>query len=224
MRVLLVDDEKKLVEALKYSISKAGYEIDAALDGRLGCDLALEKIYDLVILDRMLPNMDGIDILRTMRRSGVDTPVLMLTAKDTVDDRVEGLDSGADDYLVKPFATKELLARIRALDRRREGVRDNFVTVGNVSFCHASSCLECGGREIQLTYKENSIFRLLSENRNRAVGRGMLLEKIWGYESELESNSLDANISYLRRKLSSIDSGIEIKAVRGIGYMLRELS
>lgn len=224
MRILLVEDEKKLAKALEFSLTKEGYVVDTAFDGITGLDLALSDIYDVVILDRMLPGMDGIDILHNMRYKKIITPVLILTAKDTIEDRVLGLDTGADDYLVKPFATKELLARIRALGRRRQEIFvDEHIEIGKLIFNPANCKITCSETVISLTFKETQIFEILACNKNRIISRDRLQEKVWGYESNIESNNLEAYLSYLRKKLSKIDSGIIIETVRGVGYLLKEV-
>ncbi len=223
MRVLLVEDEIRLLDALEFSLSRQGYTVDRASDGINGHDLALSDIYDVVVLDRMLPGMDGLDILRSMRKSRILTPVLMLTAKDTVEDRVTGLDNGADDYLIKPFATKELIARIKALGRRRqENFVEDDIKIGRLVFSPSNCQITCDSTALSLTYKETQIFEILAVNKNHVINRERLLEKIWGYDSELESNNLEAYLSYIRKKLSRVNGGIVIETVRGVGYMLKE--
>lgn len=223
MRVLLVEDEIRLLDALEFSLSRQGYTVDRASDGINGHDLALSDIYDVVVLDRMLPGMDGLDILRSMRKSRILTPVLMLTAKDTVEDRVTGLDNGADDYLIKPFATKELIARIKALGRRRqENFVEDDIKIGRLVFSPSNCQITCDSTALSLTYKETQIFEILAVNKNHVINRERLLEKIWGYDSELESNNLEAYLSYIRKKLSKVNGGIVIETVRGVGYMLKE--
>lgn len=219
MKLLLVEDEAKLIEALTHLLKKNGYMVDAALNGETGCEMACTGIYDLIILDRMLPRQDGLSILREIRSLGLDMPVIFLTAKDTPQDRTEGLDAGADDYLVKPFSIDELLARLRALSRRKgkELAQDTFGAAGLI-FDPLRSQVKKGDEVIQLTVKESQLLELLIRNHDRVVTKQRIMEKVWGYNSETDMANVNLYIHYLRKKLNV---GC-IKTVRGIGYYFQE--
>lgn len=215
MRLLLVEDEERLVEALSYLLRKNGYTVDTALDGNLGMEMASTGIYDVIILDRMLPGLDGIQILMEIRRQQFDTPVLLLTAKDAPKDRVEGLDAGADDYLVKPFATDELLARLRALGRRKsKPFADIRVSAGDLILDPLRCEVNKGEEVISLSAKESLLLQLLMGNPGQVVSKERIFEKVWGYYSEAEFANVELYIHYLRKKLGNE----YIKTVRGIGY------
>ncbi len=218
-----MEDEIRLAEALSYILKKNGYGVDVANDGITGQDMAETGIYDLIILDRMLPGKEGLQILKELRKSKVVTPVLILTAKDAVGDRVEGLDCGADDYLIKPFATEELLARIRALQRRQsEVLKSEYITTSTLFFNPLSGEVESGGDSVRLTLKEAQLLELLLRNRKQVITREQILDKVWGLDSDIEINTIEVHLSYLRKKLNSLNCGISIEAVRGIGYCLKE--
>lgn len=218
-----MEDEVRLAEALSYVLKKNGYGVDVAHDGITGQNMAETGIYDLIILDRMLPGKEGLQILKELRKSKVVTPVLILTAKDAVGDRVEGLDCGADDYLIKPFATEELLARIRALQRRQsEVLQSECIITSTLSFNPLSGEVESGGDSVRLTLKEAQLLELLLRNRKQVITREQILDKVWGLDSDIEINTIEAHLSYLRKKLNSLNCGISIEAVRGIGYCLKE--
>lgn len=218
-----MEDEIRLAEALAYILKKNGYAVDAANDGITGQDLAETGIYDLIILDRMLPGKEGLQILKELRNNQVVTPVLILTAKDAVGDRVEGLDCGADDYLIKPFATEELLARIRALQRRQsEVLQSECIKTSRLSFNPLSGEVESDGESVRLTLKEAQLLELLLRNRKQVITREQILDKVWGLDSDIEINTIEAHFSYLRKKLNGLNSGLTIEAVRGIGYCLKE--
>ncbi len=224
MRILLVEDEVRLAEALSYILEKNGHGVDQAHDGITGQDMAETGIYDLIILDRMLPGKEGLQILKELRKSEVATPVLFLTARDAVSDRVDGLDSGADDYLVKPFSTDELLARIRALHRRQTDViQDECLKTSRVSFNPLSGEVWSGEDCVRLTVKESRLLEILLRNLKQVLTRDQLLDKVWGLDSDVEINTLEAHLSYLRKKLNSLNCGLVIEAVRGIGYTLKEV-
>lgn len=227
MRILIVEDEKAIVDALKFSLTKEGFTVDFAMDGENGLDYASANIYDVIILDRMLPKRDGLSILTEIRKDGVQTPVIIVSAKDTVEDRIDGLSAGADDYLVKPFATKELVARIRAIARRRPlAIITDSLIINDVEFDPSKSMIKniSTNEQISLTFKEAQILELLMYNKNNTVQRETIYEKIWGYDSEIESNSLEAYISYLRKKLSKLSDTVQLKTVRGIGYVINEVA
>jgi DNA-binding response OmpR family regulator len=215
MRLLLIEDERKLSEALSHILKVNGYLVDTALDGEIGFELATNGIYDIVVLDRMLPHRDGISLLKDFRRLGFATPVLLLTAKDAPKDRVEGLDAGADDYLVKPFFTNELLARLRALTRRKsKDIFGTTITVAGIELTPLKGKVIKGSEIVQLTPKESMLLELLMHNVGQVLTKEMIMEKIWGYNSETEIANVDLYIHYLRKKLKIPN----IKTVRGVGY------
>lgn len=221
MRILVVEDEKRLCEALVQLLRKQNYTVDSDNDGEAGLDDALSGIYDVIILDVMLPKLDGISILKELRRENVDVPVIMLTAKGEISDKVKGLDSGADDYLTKPFNTEELLARVRALGRRRGGIIEpSALSCGKTSLDTQNLKLFCGAVEITLTHKECELLEHLMIHKNIISSKEQIIEKLWGFESEAEANHVEVYISFLRKKLKHIKSDIKITAVRGIGYKL----
>lgn len=225
MRILIVEDEVRLAEALVQIFMKEKYSADACYDGVSGLDNALTGIYDVIVLDIMLPKMNGLAVLRTLRANKIKTPVILLTAKDEVSDKVTGLDIGADDYLTKPFYTEELLARIRSLGRRNSDVIcDNILSFDDISLNISTYELMCGERSVKLGLKEFNIMELLIKNGARILSKETLIEKIWGYESDAEYNNVEVYISFLRKKLSHIKSKVIIKTVRGVGYCLEVIS
>lgn len=224
MRILLVEDEERLSEALAYILKKNRYAVDTALDGISGQDQAETGIYDVIILDRMLPGREGISILRNIRAQGIKTPVLMLTAKDTIADRVEGLDAGADDYLIKPFSTEELLARVRALGRRQAELIDGeSLQAASIILHPMRGEVECAGSFVKLTMKEAQLLELFIRNKGQVISRDQILDRIWGLECEVEMNNVEIYIYYLRKKLEPLPTNIRIETIRGIGYCLREV-
>jgi DNA-binding response OmpR family regulator len=219
MKLLLVEDEDRLAEALSHLLKKNGYVVDTTADGETGTELAATGVYDVIVLDRMLPGRDGLSLLKEIRGLRVDTPVLFLTAKDAPTDRVEGLNAGADDYLVKPFFTDELLARLRALTRRKgKDLVNDTVDVAGLIFSPLRCEVIKGDQVIQLTAKEALLFDLLIRNYGCVITKERIMEKIWGYNSEAELANVDLYIHYLRKKLQ-VSS---IKTVRGVGYYLQE--
>ena len=222
MRLLLVEDEKRMAQALCEILHQEKYDVDHFADGLEGL-LALEtNTYDLAILDVMLPHKNGFQIAREARKKGVRTPILMLTAKSELDDKVTGLDCGADDYLTKPFMTRELLARLRALSRRNINTPDGALTFGDVSLSKETSLLRCGENSVRLSEKELRILEYLIANQGQILSREQLAVKIWGYNSDTEYNNVEVYMSFVRKKLSFVGAKTEIKAVRGIGSELRE--
>lgn len=217
MRLLFVEDEKRLLEALSHLLKKNGYMVDLASDGEMGLEMAFNGTYDIIILDRMLPKIDGLTILREFRKQGFDTPVLFLTAKDLPQNRVEGLDAGADDYLIKPFSTEELFARLRALGRRKnkEFIGDS-ITVGDLTLYPLKGQVAKGDELIQLTVKESLVLELLMRNNKQVVTKECILEKVWGFYSEISISNVDLYVYYLRKKLP----GSYIKTIRGVGYCI----
>ncbi len=222
MRILVVEDEKKLADALVQIFGSNRMIADASYNGIDGLDNALSGIYDVIVLDIMLPGMNGIEVLGKLRKEGIKTPVILLTAKDEVSDKVKGLDSGADDYLTKPFATEELLARVRALNRRSasELICDDTLSFSDLSLDLSAYTLSCGNNMIKLGLKEFSIMEMLLRNGNKVLTKETLLVRIWGYESDAEYNNVEVYISFLRKKLGYIRSKVSIKTQRGVGYSL----
>ena len=221
MKVLMVEDERDLAEAVKTVLQKNNYAVDLVYDGEYGLDCALTEIYDLIILDVMLPKMDGLCVLKEMRSAGVATPVLMLTARGDVRDKVTGLDGGADDYLPKPFHMDELLARLRALGRRKPELQiDGVIKIGAISFNPGSLVITGGGFETGLTLKESQLLELLLERRGNFVSKDTIIEKLWSYDADVADSHVESQVSLLRKKLASAGCGLTIKSSRGVGYRL----
>ena len=221
LRILLVEDEVGLSDALVQILSRNKYMVDACYDGVSGLDNALTGIHDVIILDIMLPGMNGLEILREIRRNKLDTPVILLTAKDEISDKVTGLDYGADDYITKPFSTEELLARIRSISRRNQHtVVENALSFSDITLNLSTYELFCGEKSIKLGLKEFYMMELLLRNGSIVLSKETLIEKIWGYESDAEYNNVEVYVSFLRKKLAHIESTVSIKTVRGVGYCL----
>lgn len=223
MRILLVEDETRMAQALGEILKLEGYEVDSFANGTDGLAALESNMYDLAVLDVMLPGKNGYDITREARKNGIHTPILMLTAKTELDDKVTGLDSGADDYLTKPFMTKELLARLRALTRRATGATDDTLSFGDILLTAGNLTLSCTatGQSVRLSEKEYHILEYLIRNGGQILTREQLAVKIWGFESDAEYNNVEVYMSFTRKKLSFVGAETEIKAVRGIGYELR---
>lgn len=219
MKLLLVEDDRKLNEALAHLLKESGYIVDTASDGVMGVELACTDVYDVIILDRMLPCLDGISVLKEIRGVGIGTPVLFLTARDSLEDKVEGLNAGADDYLVKPFFADELLARLRVLIRRkgRELVGDEIRAAG-LTLDPLGGEVRQGEEIVQLTVKESALLELLMINVGKVVTKDRIMEKVWGYNSDIDLAGIDVYIHHLRKKLEIS----KIKTVRGVGYCLHE--
>ncbi len=222
MRLLLAEDEKELSNALVTILKHNNYSVDAVYDGLEALDYLQAENYDGAILDIMMPKMDGLTVLKKLRASGSDLPVLMLTAKSEIDDRVLGLDSGADDYLTKPFATKELLARIRSMTRRQAEVTDNVLRYANIKLDRSTFELSTEQGNFRLANKEFQMMEMLMANPKILISTDRFMEKIWGYDSEAEINVVWVYISYLRKKLAALNANVVIKASRGVGYSLEE--
>ena len=223
MRILIVEDEVRLASTLKDLLEMNSYTADVCHDGETGLDNALTGIYDVMILDVMLPRLDGFTVLRRMRAAGNATPVLMLTARSEVADRVEGLDCGADYYLTKPFEPRELLACIRALARRTPDLqKSDSLEFGDLTLNKSAFTLVCGSRSVRLSRKEFDLAELLMRNRGQILTKETLLLKIWGYESDAEDNNVEVYISFLRKKLEHLHSRVKIRTIRMVGYMLEE--
>ena len=221
MRLLLVEDEKRMAQALCEILRQEKYDVDHFADGLDGLYALETKGYDLAILDVMLPHKNGFEIAKQARKEGVLTPILMLTAKSELDDKVTGLDCGADDYLTKPFMTKELLARLRALGRRNINSPDGTLALGDITLNKETSTLFCGENSVRLSEKELRILEYLIANQGQILTREQLAVKIWGYDSDTEYNNVEVYMSFARKKLNFVKAKVEIKAVRGIGYELR---
>jgi len=220
MKILVVEDEEALAEALSEILKRNKYSVDTVYDGEDALDYGLTDIYDCIILDIMLPKMNGIDVLKCLRKRKISTPVLLLTAKSDTEDKINGLDSGADDYLTKPFVSGELLARVRSLTRRKgEVVTDEF-TFGDIALNKSTFSLSRDEQYLKLSLKEYQIMELLIANPRQLIPKERFIEKIWGYESDVEYNNVEVYISFLRKKLSAIGSNVTIKTARGIGYFL----
>ncbi len=221
MKLLVVEDEVQLADALSEILRRNMYSVDTVYNGIDGLDDALTGVYDCIILDIMLPGMNGIEILKNLRSEKINTPVLLLTAKSEIEDKINGLDSGADDYLTKPFVTGELLARVRAMTRRKGEIFDENKIQYNGLELHKNTCsVSYGGNDMKLSLKEYQIMELLIANPRQILPKERIIEKIWGYESDVEYNNIEVYISFLRKKISAISAPVQIKTARGIGYSL----
>lgn len=220
MRLLLAEDEKELSKALCAILKHNNFSVDAVYDGQDAFDYGLDENYDGIILDIMMPKMNGIEVLRRLRENGVSTPIIMLTAKSEVEDKIHGLDAGADDYLTKPFNMGELLARVRAITRRKSEFSPNVISFGNITLNRETFELSCGKEAVRLGNKEFQMMEMLISNSGRLISTEQFMEHIWGYETEAEINVVWVYISYLRKKLLNLNADVEIKAVRGVGYTL----
>lgn len=221
MRILIVEDEKHLANALVKLLEGQQYAVDAVYDGKTGLEYAQSGHYDALVLDVMLPGLNGFQIASTLRQEGSDIPILMLTARDKVMDKVQGLDSGADDYLTKPFTTEELLARMRALLRRQGTVQLDEVTFGDIVLSINTSTLSCKDKQVRLSRKELDVMHILmSLPSGYIISKEDLIIKVWGADSEAVDNNVEAYISFLRKKLFYLDSKVQIVAQRRLGYLL----
>jgi len=221
MKVLLVEDEKKLIGALKYLFEKNNINLDVSEDGEEGLIFAEKDIYDVIILDIMLPKISGLEILKNIRKHKNNTPVLMLTAKDTIEDRVKGLDLGADDYLIKPFAIEELLARVRSLSRRRDkDFIGDSIEYQDIIYDGKNFILKTNNKTFELTKKEGELMEMLIKRPGQVFTREQIIDRLWGLETDVSENNIEIYIHHLRKKLKF--SKVEIKTVRGIGYSLGE--
>lgn len=222
MLILLVEDGISLSNALKKILEQNGFSVDAVYDGLSAVDYAENNSYDLIILDIMLPQMDGFEVIRTLRNDRIDTPVLMLTAKSTMSDKVSGLNYGADDYMTKPFNVEELLARVGALTRRKGSVIVNMLTYKDISLNVNSATLTCKNESVQLSRKEFEVLKVFLYNPTMTVTNDMLINKVWGMESEATYNNVEVYISFLRKKLKYLDSDVSIKKIHKLGYRLED--
>jgi DNA-binding response OmpR family regulator len=221
VRILVIEDNHHLNSSLASSLTHEGYSVDSAYDGQEGQDLAEMAPYDLILLDILLPGKDGLEVCRDLRRRRIHTPILLLTARDSIDDRVQGLDCGADDYLVKPFALRELLARLRALLRRQHPYQPGQLTMGSLLIDPITHTVEREGQPIDLTPKEFALLEYLMYHANRVVTREMIEQHIWNYDFECESNVIDVYIRRLRRKIDAPFAVKLLTTVRGVGYRMQ---
>ena len=221
MKILVVEDEELLAQSLQSILEGEGYDVDAVADGEMGVFYGRMGIYDLIIMDVMMPRLDGYQATQRLRELHIATPILMLTARSALDDRIAGLDSGADYYLPKPFDVRELLACINAL-LRRQGTQINSVSFGNTTLNLDSAVLSAGTSSVQLSSKEFEIFRFLMQSPAKNLSKNLILEKVWGFDAPASDNSVEVYIGFLRKKLLRIGSNITIKAVRNLGYHLEE--
>jgi len=220
MRLLLAEDERDLADALEAMLKHNNYSVDTVDNGQDALDYLMLDDYDGAILDIMMPKMDGVTVVRKLRENKKNTPVLLLTAKSEVEDKVYGLDSGADDYLTKPFVIKELLARVRSMTRRQATFTSNVLELGNVSLSKYTFELSTDKDKVRLSNKEYQMMEMLMRNPGNVIQTEQFLERIWGYDSDSEINVVWVNISYLRKKLKALDANIQIKATRNVGYTL----
>ena len=221
MKVLIVEDEKDLACVLSEMLKQEGYIVNKVHNGIDGLDYALTNTYDVIILDIMLPQMNGIEVLKEIRKNGINSSVLLLTAKSEVEDKINGLDNGADDYLTKPFVTKELLARVRALSRRNnKQYLGNQLTFGDILVDKHKHELIKDTQKIKLSQKEYSILEMLIVNKGNTISKEQFVQKIWGYDTNIEYNSIEVYISFVRRKLNAIHSNVKINTIRSLGYAL----
>jgi two-component system response regulator ArlR len=221
MKILYVEDEKHMALAVAQVLRKSNYSVDIAYDGESGLELALSGLYDIVILDIMLPKISGIDVLGQMREQGIETPVILLTAKGETEDKVAGLDGGADDYLAKPFDTEELLARLRALGRRKgQLMHGSVLRYADIEFNYNTLDLYGNGQRFHLTLKEGQLLELLLNHKGRALTNDAIIEKLWGWDSEAEDSHVQVQVAFLRKKMKLLSSKAKIKTIYGVGYML----
>ena len=219
MKILIIEDEKALADSLRHLLESKGFDVEIAYDGETGAEYAMLGVYDLLILDVMMPNMNGYQVARQVRARRCTTPILMLTAKAETQDRIDGLNAGADYYLTKPFDSRELLACINAL-LRRQGNQVDELTFGNTSLDLASGMLICGDKSIRLTAREFDVMRFLLQAQGRILSKEVLLSRIWGYESNAVENHVEVYVGFLRKKLARVESNIRIEAIRRLGYHL----
>lgn len=222
MRILLAEDERALSNALATILKHSNYSVDAVYDGQAALDYSEANIYDALILDVMMPKKDGIEVVKELRRRGNNIPVIMLTARSELDDKILGLDSGADDYMTKPFEIKELLARLRAVTRRKSELTDNVLSFGNLRLDRAAYEISVEGNAVKLGHKEFQMLEMLMENPDGVVSAERFMEKIWGYDSETEMSVVWVYLSFIRKKLASVGANVQIKVNRNIGYSLEK--
>jgi DNA-binding response OmpR family regulator len=223
MKVLLVEDEIYIARPIEQLLKKNHYSVDMAHDGEHGLDCGLSDVYDIIVLDILMPKMDGIEVLKRLRENGITTPVLLLTAKDRTSDKVLGLDSGADDYLAKPFENEELLARLRALGRRKKSfIANGILSYGDIALNPNTLILSCKDITTKLSLKESGILKMLIQSGAMPVSKESFIEKIWGYDSDAEHSNVEYHISLLRKKLAQTKANVTIQVIRNVGYLLME--
>ena len=222
MRILFAEDDRDLNNAVKTLLVRSGYQVDAVYDGEDALSYAQAESYDGIILDWMMPRMDGIEVLRHLRADGLKTPCLLLTARDAIEDRVAGLDAGADDYLPKPFNAQELLARVRAMLRRRDAYVPDIIRFEDLSLDKGTNELSCGDRTVRLVGKTYQMMALFMENPRILFSVPQLMDRVWGWDTEAEINVVWVNISTLRKKIAELDTSVEIRVHRGTGYSLEK--
>ena len=221
MNILIIEDEYSLADAIAETLKNEKFNVNIKTDGEGGEDEALTENYDLIILDVMLPKKNGFDILKELRQEKIKTPIIMLTAKSEIDDKLNGLEHGADDYVTKPFAMRELIARIKAVLKRTNNIENtDCLEYGDLALDLKNAKLKCNNNEIQISGKELELLEQLLINKNQISSRESLTERIWGYESDAEYNNVEVYITFIRRKLKLIESKVAIKAIRGVGYKL----
>ncbi|MGI6216763.1 MAG: response regulator transcription factor [Coriobacteriales bacterium] len=221
MNVLVVEDEKRLADALDQILTESGYHVDAVYDGKAGLDYAESGMYDIIVLDVMLPKMDGFEVIRKIRQANISTPVLFLTARSQLSDKVTGLDRGGDEYMTKPFQPEELLARIRALTRRKGEIVLDEASFGDLVLDLNTCNLKCGSKSVHLSYKEFEVAKLLMLNPNQTISKDQMLLKVWGTDAEVAGNNVEAYISFMRKKLKHLKSNVEIVTLRMLGYRMQ---
>lgn len=221
MRVLIIEDEYSLADAIAETLKKEKFTVDIVTDGEEGENEALTNIYDIILLDVMLPNKNGFQILENLRKEKINTPIIMLTAKSEISDKLNGLENGADDYITKPFHMRELLARIRIILKRKANIQDtNILEYNDLILNVGTGKMTCRENEISINGKELELLEILMLNKTQIMNREILANKIWGYNSEAEYNNVEVYVSFLRRKLKILKSNVKIKSVRGIGYKM----
>lgn len=221
MKILIIEDDTELAEAMRFRLEKEDFTVDICHDGEEGLYYMQENMYDMVIMDRMLPSMNGTDVLRTARKAHISTPVIFLTALGELNDKVTGLECGADDYMVKPFAFEELLARIRCIMRRPGKWDDSaLLKLGDISFDPAANRLSKASKECTLSRREGALLEVFLRNPGQTLPRAMLLSRVWGMDADVEDGNLDNYIHFLRRRLKAVNSTLSLKTVRGVGYQL----
>ena len=223
MKILVIEDEFSLADIIATKLKKENYDVDISLDGESGLDNALSGIYDLIILDIMLPKINGIEILKEIRKNNIDTKVIMLTAKSSLDDKLVGFENGANDYITKPFHIEELIARVNVQLRNSEkNINKDILKFGDIELNIRTSTILCTKNKetINISYKELMILEYLMNNTNQIISKEQIYDKIWGFDTDFESNNLEVYLSFVRKKLKIIDSDVTIKAIRGMGYKL----
>ncbi len=222
MRILIIEDEYTLADVMASTLKKENYEVDIQTDGEIGYYNALSNIYDLIILDVMLPNMNGFDILKNLRKNNISSKIIMLTAKSTLEDKLDGLENGANDYMTKPFHIKELIARVNVQLKISTNKGENIIKYHDLILNTSTSKLKCvtTNQTVELVCKEFGIIEYLINNQNQILSKEQLYDKIWGIENEIESNNLEVYLSFLRKKIDAIGSKVIIKSHRGLGYKL----